>query len=193
MYGGPRFLRQSSPDQGPTKSPKLSSLLKASGVSNYISEIESPSVLEIGCASAIPLTDYSRELKIKDSFILEPDPFFSESFPPDITVISSLDSLNQKVNVVIMMHCLEHISIYRDILSMVYRSLHSGGYLCIEVPDLDLYDSYWYYHVGHTVHFSSKSMSILASQLGFEVTYVDHNSNHRYDTRSGLFIVLRKP
>lgn len=192
LYQGPRFLRKPSSDNGLSKSPKLSALLNRAGVSEYLASIENSSILEIGCASATPLVDLSKQLSIKNVFLLEPDPYYSTAFGSNITSVSSLDSLKHNVDAVIMMHCLEHVSGFMEMLYGIYNILSAGGFLCIEVPNLEAYSSGWYYHVAHPVHFSQKAIAKIALKIGFDFIYTDSNSSDRYDERSGLFVVFRK-
>ena len=152
---------------------------------NFVTSVCKPqNVLEVGCSAGGTLSVF----KDKGCEVLGldfDDEYLEVARQNGVAVINgSLDKLNEdnKYDVIILSHVLEHIVSPIDFLKSIRERLQENGVLYIEVPTLnyvyeggDEYgDSFYgfdllnYWQNAHTIHFSTETLRLLCNQAGFQ-------------------------
>lgn len=82
---------------------------------------------------------------------------------------------NEKYDLIILSHVLEHIKYPSGFLAKLSNHLANDGVLYIEVPSLDTlesggykYDLLRYLQNAHTIHFTTKSLELMCKKSGFK-------------------------
>ncbi len=132
----------------------------------------SGSLLDIGCGNGNFLRSFNRVYPGWDLTGLEYDTKDRETISaiPGVKKFLSLPlySINEKFDIIVMLHLLEHIRNPVYFLQQVIKLLSSDGYLLIEVPDLghNPFDLLIY---DHCSHFTEISLVNLLNITGFRI------------------------
>ncbi|MBA2114618.1 class I SAM-dependent methyltransferase [Bremerella alba] len=96
----------------------------------------------------------------------------------------------QHFDIVTIFHVLEHLSDPQAALAKVSAILKPGGYVLIEVPNVDSLDAQFHqkWHPGHLFHFNCSTLSALATVCGLETLSV-----HTCQRRNVVGATLTKP
>lgn len=98
--------------------------------------------------------------------------------------LEDLNSSENKYDVVIMSHVLEHFTDTKDKLKNIYSMIKKGGVIFIEVPFtpnrkfISKDDMKIFFETEHTVHFNEKNISLLMESSNFEIIDLKY---HEYD------------
>ncbi len=145
---------------------------------DFVSEIKkTSSVLEVGCGAGGILSVFND--KGCETLGLDFDKrYLDYARKKNIKVLNgSLEMLkkNQKFDLIIMSHVLEHIVNPLDFLENLVKHLKKEGILYLEVPSLELvrdggfeHDLLNYWQNAHTIHFTVKSLNLLCNQVGLK-------------------------
>jgi len=139
--------------------------------------IKPKKVLEVGCGAGGIL---SRFLDV-DCDVLGLDfneDYLEEGRKYNIPLKNgSLEKLgdDEKFDLIILSHVLEHIVDPSTFLEKLAQHLEGGGLIYIEVPSLDNvrngdynYDLLYYFQNAHTVHFTTRSLTLLCKKAGLK-------------------------
>jgi 2-polyprenyl-3-methyl-5-hydroxy-6-metoxy-1,4-benzoquinol methylase len=132
---------------------------------------------DISLPSAPTILDYGSGVGTLKHALLTHWPF-ATVLEVDPGTIESVISPGTKVDLITLVHVLEHVYNPKEMLLVLKQYLKSGGMLYIEVPDFEVLTSHDY-HIAHVWYFSEKTLSLLATSLGFSVTKVRHNTSLR--------------
>ena len=146
-----------------------------------VSEIKRPkNVLEIGCGAGGNLAVFSDA----GSQVLGLDfdgEFLDIARANKINVKRGSTELldeNDKFDLIILSHVLEHIVEPAEFLKEVVSFLNDGGLLYIEVPSVDRvaeggydFDLLNYFQNAHTIHFTTKTLEMMCKSVGLRPLY----------------------
>lgn len=161
---------------------------------NFITE--DSSILEIGCSTGYFLHALKDHVKLVNGVELTKE-CVEFARAQDIPVVESLAEVpDNTYDLVFMFHVLEHIDDPIGFLEEVKKKMKVGGYLIIEVPNVDdvlvsIYriknhlDFYW--EVAHNFYFSTKSLGEVLETAGFDSTIYPLQ---RYDLSNHMFWML---
>jgi 2-polyprenyl-3-methyl-5-hydroxy-6-metoxy-1,4-benzoquinol methylase len=142
-------------------------------------DVRNKKILEIGCSDGYLLKQL-REKGSNQVFGYEPSSQLQQaclkSGIPVSGAFFSSDSLSEcpivPADVVILRHVLEHVDDLRGFLNAVSAALADGGFLIIEVPDVEAIFGrglYFHFYHEHLSYFSLISLQRLLSQHGFNI------------------------
>ena len=145
---------------------------------DFVAKYRNPkNVLEIGCGAGGILAVF-KENGANVTGLDFDDDYLNEARNHDINVIkgsTEVLDIDQKFDVIILSHLLEHIVNPHDFLQDVKRFLSKDGLIYIEVPSINSvrdgafhYDLLRYWQNAHTIHFTTKSLSLLCKSVGLE-------------------------
>ena len=130
-------------------------------------------LLDIGCGNGVALSNfaikfpywnlYAADLTDRFLTILNKIPLFKKLF------IGSLENINKKFELIIMIHSLEHFKNPYEALCSVRRLLKDKGVLFVTVPNADE-SPFDYLVVDHLVHFNSKHITYLGQRAGLTIS-----------------------
>lgn len=99
------------------------------------------------------------------------------------------DLAENSIDVLAHYDVLEHVVEVKDFLAACHRALKPGGIMICEVPDMRLYPrNLLLLEFEHVNHFSTTTLSALASQVGFKLVELGHICSRPY----GFLAVFRK-
>jgi len=117
-----------------------------------------------------------------------------------LDIQQDIDSLNQKFDVAVMWHVLEHLPEPIEFLTKLREQLSDDSYLFIRVPAFDswsrkLFGKYWIWFQprNHYFHYTWQSLEILLQSAGYSTELIEHRKpNNRFSklqfkTTSALF------
>lgn len=150
-------------------------------------------VLEIGASNANLLIDIRNRGHLFEAYIVEPQIINSDYYDAnninvvDMDVFAELDEavLEQKYDLVIMSHSLEHFNSDKIsvVFNNVYKLLSDGGIFFVEVPNADLckYDSDLERMAPHLSFFSERSIHIFMENSSFKTLYSGAFGQSQFD------------
>lgn len=158
---------------------------RAQSIYKYVTSIAKPKkVLEVGCGAGGILSLFLE--KGCDVLGLDYDENklnFAKKNGVNVRK-GSIEKLecNQKYDLIILSHVLEHIVNPKDFLVKLHQHLNQDGVLYIEVPSLEFvknggyfFELSYYWQFAHTIHFTKKSLQLLLNQAGFnEIKKTDY-------------------
>ena len=150
----------------------------------FLKSVANPKkVLEVGCGAGGILSRYADigcevlGIDFDENYL---EAARKNSIPVKCGSIEQL-SYNEKYDLIILSHVLEHIKYPFDFLTKLSNHLTDEGVLYIEVPSLEhvenggyKYDLLRYYQNAHTIHFTTKSLELLCKKSGFKRIKADH-------------------
>ena len=117
-----------------------------------------------------------------------------------LDIQQDIDSLNQKFDVAVMWHVLEHLPEPIEFLTKLREQLSDDSYLFIRVPAFDswsrkLFGKYWIWFQprNHYFHYTWQSLEILLQSAGYSTELIEHRkpnnrfSKRQFKTTSALF------
>ena len=173
-----KFYRRIYGDSTPSSLFNAQKNGKGVAIFNFVKSVSNPNkVLEIGCGAGGILSRFLDN----NCEVLGLD--FDENYldyaqKNNITVkrgsIEQLGS-NEKYDLIILSHVLEHIKYPSDFLTKLSNHLANDGVLYIEVPSLDnvesggyKYDLLRYLQNAHATHFTTKSLELMCKKSGYK-------------------------
>lgn len=113
----------------------------------------------------------------------------------DINILENNKDYNNKFNLIVVNHVLEHIFDLNTAINNLKNMLSENGYLYIAVPDLLEYINYYNtpfmkFGIEHINHFCKTSILNLASIYGFDV--IDYGKRETYVNLSEIYFLLKK-
>lgn len=144
---------------------------------NFIKSVSNPNkVLEIGCGAGGILSRFLDNncevlgLDFDENYL---DYAQKNNIPVKRGSIEQL-GYNEKYDLIILSHVLEHIKYPSDFLTKLSNHLAIDGVLYIEVPSLDnvesggyKYDLLRYLQNAHVIHFTTKSLELICKKSGY--------------------------
>lgn len=128
-------------------------------------------ILDIGCSEgALFSAMRGRGFRGKLSGV-EPNSDFAKyaSDNNDAIVVSELDDIVGKYNLITINHVYEHLLDPYDFLIKLKKHLKVNGILYIDVPDIEEYSSLNDLHIAHVFHFSIRTLRAILIKSGFEI------------------------
>ncbi len=117
-----------------------------------------------------------------------------------LEIKQDIDSLEQKFDVAVMWHVLEHLPEPIEFLTKLRMHLSDDSYLFIRVPAFDswsrkLFGKYWIWFQprNHYFHYTWQSLEILLQSAGYSTELIEHRkpnnrfSKRQFKTSSALF------
>ena len=146
-----------------------------------VSKIKSPkNVLEIGCGAG-GILELFRDAGSQVLGLDFDDDFLDIARSNNINVKRGSTELldeNDKFDLIILSHVLEHIVEPAEFLKEVVRFLNDDGLLYIEVPSVDgvveggyHFDLLNYFQNAHTIHFTTKTLEMMCKSVGLRPLY----------------------
>ncbi len=150
--------------------------------------LEGKQVLEIGCGQGDFLKLLSEDISCK-CFGFDPSfkqnnqefkniKFFKEFFDKNV-----LDRFEEKFDLIIMRHLIEHIQYPNEILDLLQESLDDDGKIYIEIPDLDYIienNSIFDIIYEHCNYYNIESISNLLIMHNFEIISIQYSFMNQY-------------
>jgi len=153
-------------------------------------------ILDIGCSEGAFFHALSDAGFMGDLYGTEPNPEFREyaKNTTDAVVFGELNEVPKKVGLVTLNHVFEHFVRPNKFLRLLRNIMDDAGYLYIDVPNADQYDSVNDIHMAHVFHFSVRTLSFMVKQAGFiiisceEYSPLSHPKSIRLVARKSAFI-----
>ena len=159
-------------------------------------------ILDIGCSTGGLLAEFKRR-GFLNLLGVDPSPacvkFTEELYgiTAKPTTISTLDRLNEQVDIAFLTGVLEHLRDLDSSLNSVKSCLKTGGLIFLVVPDATRYDRHFsapfqFFSMEHINYFSPTSLSNLMARHGFSAVFTKRltlqlTSNANEPSISGLF------
>jgi 2-polyprenyl-3-methyl-5-hydroxy-6-metoxy-1,4-benzoquinol methylase len=105
----------------------------------------------------------------------------------DAKVFRSLDEVkNEKAQLVVLNHVLEHYPKPVELLQRLGSLLNPGGSLYVDVPDAEQYRGIQDLHLAHLLHFDRSTLALTLNAAGFKPAFIEAHSppNHPPSLRS---------
>lgn len=143
------------------------------------------SVLEIGCSTGLMLSLLmSRGWEVTGIEISRKAAKIAEKRGIKVIIQSfETSEINQKFDLIVLNHTLEHLTDPEEVISKAYSLLNDKGLLYIDVPNFGglsakVYGMNWPLLLPeeHLWHFSEKSLSFLLEKLGFRIIFINKSS-----------------
>lgn len=140
-------------------------------------------ILDVGCGKGILLKEF-REIGYKNLYGV--DPYNEREIDEDFIKIynKNLNEINDKFDVIMLHHSLEHIENQQEILQDIADKLKNDGKCLIRIP---IFPSYIWEHYGenwmgldpprHFYLHSLKSINLLSAKVGLKVDKIIYDSN----------------
>jgi SAM-dependent methyltransferase len=159
-------------------------------------------ILDIGCSTGGLLAEFKRR-GFSNLLGVDPSPacarFTQELYgiTAKPATISTLDRLNERVDIAFLTGVLEHLRDLDSSLNSVKSCLKPGGLIFLVVPDATRYDRHFsapfqFFSMEHINYFSPTSLSNLMARHGFSAVFTERltlqlTSNANEPSISGLF------
>jgi len=177
---------------------KKRSLNQYNYINKYFNNLNSKSILDVGCALGYTLSlfkkDGCRVLGLEPS--AKNKQIAKEKYDVEVeTRFLDKDGLDGRMfDLVILSHVAEHLKHPSDIFENINRVLSGEGFLYIETPDIDLFDEQDLYQFSfeHINYFNIDSTKNLLQKAGFELVdskifYNDKSTAPFYPTLGTLW------
>ena len=151
------------------------SIARSEKILNWLKELKIPlkgSLLDLGCGNGSFMkafgNNYSNwemtglELDDKNKNIIENIPGVNKLH------IGNIDTLNEKFDLIVLIHALEHITEPIQLLKSLKSKLNPGGYIFIEVPDLET-SPFDLLIADHCTHFTLSTLSAVVTNSGYKI------------------------
>jgi 2-polyprenyl-3-methyl-5-hydroxy-6-metoxy-1,4-benzoquinol methylase len=135
-------------------------------------------ILDFGCGNGALLKAFSKTYSdwdlygsdLNTTFIneLKRIPRFSRYYS------NGLNSIDNKFNLISLIHTLEHIPSPKAVLKELHEKLEDDGLLLVQVPDCET-NPFVLLVADHCSHFSANSAATLIENCGFEILYAVNN------------------
>jgi hypothetical protein len=76
---------------------------------------------------------------------------------------------NEKFNLISLIHVLEHVIDPLYFLDKVRSLMHPDGFLFVDVPNVENYESIEDIHAAHSLHFSPHTLRLIIEKAGLEI------------------------
>ena len=137
------------------------------------------------------IKEINPNLKVFLSDISKPNSIYTEEI--NFLTIEELERSNNKFDVIILRHVLEHLENPLETINFLYEKLNTGGVIFIEVPNFDLKNNIvlkfvknQWTHIALPWHFNHFSQSSFSKMLeGFTISFEKYNV-----TNAGQFVWL---
>jgi SAM-dependent methyltransferase len=200
LYSGAQYWAQSNPKLSVRRQPILHALANSrwsfilSALPERLKKKDSLAILDIGAGYGYLglVAAKSPELKINSYTVVEPDKnlhaALKKAWPhwsPEtgLETYSSIDPVNQKFDIIVLSHVVEHVKAPLEIIEKAVSNLTDDGILFIEVPNRDyLFKSDVFPHL---LFFSPESLENLVVKASLEVITIE-GWGRRYE-RSPLY------
>ena len=146
-------------------------------------------LLDFGCDKAFFL-DEARRYGYKTTGIEQSIKAKEYSNNIGINSYPELSQLNEKYDVVVMWHSLEHIPEPKQLLKQLSEKMNPDSYIFIRVPAFDsIYRKIfgkrwiWFQPENHYFHYSLQSLAYLLKEAGFDVLSITHRKPNNLLTR----------
>lgn len=87
--------------------------------------------------------------------------------------IEQLEALEEKADLIILSHVLEHFSDLRYELNRISKLLAPNGYLYVSVPGLYTWEERFLFQNAHNYQFNTKTLTYIMNCCGWDELYVD--------------------
>jgi SAM-dependent methyltransferase len=157
------------------------SIARSEKILNWLSESNIPlkgSLLDLGCGNGSFMKAFGNyyknwemtglELDDKNKKIIENIPGVKKLH------IGDIETLNDKFDLIVLIHALEHLTEPIEILKKLKSKLNPGGYVFIEVPDLEA-SPFDLLIADHCTHFTSGTLSAVVLNSGFIINKIVSN------------------
>jgi SAM-dependent methyltransferase len=142
-------------------------------------------ILDVGCAEGTLFTILRERCEGLQLVGIEPSPEFA-SYARHSSGCRTYDTVEQaiargeeKFQLVVVNHVLEHADDPVGFLGLVKSVLAPGGAVYVDVPDVERYAGPASLHVAHLFHFSGNSLAAAARRAGLEVRLISpHDPPH---------------
>jgi SAM-dependent methyltransferase len=146
-------------------------------------------IADIGCGQAGLLRKIKKTYPYKICHAVDPNVNASLIFDKDLVYSSNWRELDQKFNLIILSHVVEHILDLQDFCSIT-KLLAPRGKIYLEVPDASRYHHFprreflYYFDRLHVNHFTPQSLDQLVQSWGLHVETFGHNDFEYKDGNS---------
>lgn len=143
---------------------------------SYIDEIinleKINSLLDFGCSEGAFFEALKRKSFSGQMLGVEPNKDFADFINKEnnsIKVYSCIDDIDKSYDLVVLIHVFEHLLDPNIILAKLTNNLKIGGYIYIDVPDAEEYESLSSLHIAHVYHYTSTTLKSILLKSGFEI------------------------
>ncbi len=138
-------------------------------------------ILEIGCGYGYFTYALNKEgynangIDISENAIK----YAKKNYGQNNYIKTTIDSINQKYDLIIATELIEHLSDYNSFINKCYNLLNKNGKMLISTPNKDNYSKKMIWHTDlppvHTIWFSKKSIEKLAKNNKFKCNFITTN------------------
>ena len=140
-------------------------------LSNQIEIKTKGSIIDIGCGNGSFLKEFQKKYQDWTQIGLELDDRNEKiinSIPNTRLLVSKINEVNEKFDVIVLIHALEHIINPALFLNDIKKILNPGGILFIEIPNLKL-APFDILIADHCSHFTIETLEKLLNNAGFSI------------------------
>jgi len=135
------------------------------------------SVLDVGCGAGVSLYTFKKYFPQWETFGIEPTKEFADVAQENGINVTygylEKGTFNRKFDLIMLIHVLEHVEDFREMISMLKNYLHEESLLYIEVPSVKdigfLPSSHDRFMSQHEVIFSKEVLQDILESLGYSI------------------------
>lgn len=153
-------------------------------------------VLDFGCGEGSLFAALRKAGFIGNFYGVELNSSFGEyaSRYGDATVSNAIQA-RERVDLAVVNHVLEHLHDPIGTLREIRKLIKPEGYLYVDVPDAEEYETIYDLHIAHIYHFTERTLKNIVQQAGFQVNKVEkhHPPHHPKSIRlvaSPIFVAV---
>jgi len=148
-------------------------------IKDFLPEKMNNKLLEIGCGAG-GILSYFRS-KGFDCYGMDyQNDHLDYAKNKKIKTYNSLNKINNKFDIIILSHVIEHMTSFKEIFAKCKLLLNKNGIIYIEVPSIESIPSHYDYtllnflHIGHVTHFTKKTFTNFLNLHGFKINYINN-------------------
>lgn len=160
-----------------------------------LSKKQNVNILDVGAGTGVGLMLFGEKYYNSKLYAIEPSIKGRRNLNKNnITIISddvdsNWEKINNKFDLIIMRHVVEHLLNPKKTLSKIFKTISENGYFYIAVPNLFCANSLItkdFFRVVHTFYFSKKNLKFLLKNSGFKIIKITEEDNGE------IYIICKK-
>ena len=145
----------------------------------YMNFDNTKSVLEIGCGAG-GILSFFQSKKCEVVGIDYENDHLEYARKKNILAYSNYEKINQKFDIIILSHVLEHLVSAENILDICKKLIKKDGLIYVEVPSIESIPKHYdcdirnFLHIAHVTHFTKNTFINFMNVKGFNVKYMNN-------------------